>query len=365
MRVLVLWADGRSANLGVRVLAEGAEVLARGAFGPKTEVVFQDLGPNAEGFRVSTDLIKADLGRRRGPIKQWLRQFDAVLDTGAGDSFTDIYGRNRLARITYTQLTARALDLPLVMLPQTVGPFTGLGHRVLARRVLKRASVVMTRDRASTAHASELGRADAVEGTDLVFSLPTVVADKTRDVVLNVSGLLWRENRHVDSRRYRESVVRLIEGLLAADRSVALLPHVLENATQDNDMIPLAELARRYPDLEIIDPWTLADARTAVASANWVIGARMHACLNALSVGTPAIPWAYSRKFQPLLEGLNWSETIDLRVAEGPASATVARITSAESPVDQLKESLRIAGRKSLLAMEACREIAGRGGEAE
>ncbi len=39
----------------------------------------------------------------------------------------------------------------------------------------------------------------------------------------------------------------------------------------------------------------------------------MHACLNSLSTGVPAIPMAYSDKFKPLLNDLGWSYTADLR----------------------------------------------------
>lgn len=357
MRVLVLWADGRSANLGVRVLAEGAESLARTVFGPGVEVVFQDLGPNSEGFRVSLDLMKQDVGRRRGPIKQWLREFDAVFDTGAGDSFTDIYGRNRLARIAYTQLTARRLGIPLVLLPQTIGPFTGAAHRMLARRVLRRADIVMSRDGVSTSHAAELGRRDVVRATDLVFSLPTVEARKTRDVIVNVSGLLWGENSHLDAASYRRSVLDLIEGLRERGRTVSLLPHVLANSTADNDMVPLDELTQRFADIETIVPQALSDARVAVASAQWVIGSRMHACLNALSVGTPAIPWAYSRKFQPLLEDVKWRETLDLRTAQQPATTTIERITEGDVPVDELQTTLQVASDKRANATEALRSL--------
>jgi polysaccharide pyruvyl transferase WcaK-like protein len=359
MRVLVLWADGRSANLGVRVLAEGAEALARDVFGSSSSVVFQDLGPNEDGFRVSMDLVKRDVWRRYGPIKQWLRQFDVVFDTGAGDSFTDIYGRNRMARITYTQLTARRLGLPVVLLPQTIGPFSGATNRLVAKRVLRRASVVMSRDSVSTRHGTELGRKDIVRATDLVFSLPAVVAEKTRDVVLNVSGLLWRDNPHVDSLAYRAAVSKLLDGLEREGRRVTLLPHVLQNSTSDNDMVPIEELARRYAHLEIVVPGSLQEARTAVASAEWVVGSRMHACLNALSVGTPAIPWAYSRKFQPLLEDIGWQETIDLRTAPDPAADTIRRITSGKPPFEALDRMRRIALSKRDDATEALRSLAG------
>ena len=50
-----------------------------------------------------------------------------------------------------------------------------------------------------------------------------------------------------------------------------------------------------------------------------MIGSRMHACLNALSVGTPAIPLAYSRKFAPLLGDLGWAHVVDLRTQASDA----------------------------------------------
>jgi polysaccharide pyruvyl transferase WcaK-like protein len=42
----------------------------------------------------------------------------------------------------------------------------------------------------------------------------------------------------------------------------------------------------------------------------------MHACLNSLSVGTPAIPLAYSRKFAPLLADVGWEYVVSLAEAD-------------------------------------------------
>ena len=52
----------------------------------------------------------------------------------------------------------------------------------------------------------------------------------------------------------------------------------------------------------------------------------MHACLNALSMGTPVVPLAYSRKFHPLLAPLGVTTTVDLRVVEGSAAAVLAQL---------------------------------------
>ena len=58
----------------------------------------------------------------------------------------------------------------------------------------------------------------------------------------------------------------------------------------------------------------------------------MHACLNALSLGVPAVPMAYSRKFAPLLEDLGWRHTVEVSGSgEGVAHAVIEQLPLAES----------------------------------
>lgn len=329
LRVLILWADDRSANLGVRALAQGTAALARQAWGDDIELDFQDLARNAQGFTVSIDLIKQDIGRKNGPIKSWLRQYDLVLDTGAGDSFTNIYGKQRITRMIYTQIAAQRLGIPVVMGPQTVGPFTSRRSRLAARHSLKHMSLVTVRDSTSNEYVRGLGRSADALATDVVFALPQPQVEKTRDVIFNVSGLLWSDNSHVDSTAYRANVRRFISSLLARGRSVTLLAHVLDNKSKDNDTIPMADLVAEFGDqIESIVPTDLEEVRSVVASGRLVVGSRMHACLNALSVGTPSIPWAYSRKFAPLMADIGWPLNVDLRDASDPVDATLEMIDS-------------------------------------
>jgi colanic acid/amylovoran biosynthesis protein len=336
LRVLILWADDRSANLGVRALAQGAASMAREVWGDDIELHFQDLAPNAQGFSVSIDRMKLDIGRKNGPIKSWLRQFDAVIDTGAGDSFTNIYGRERFLRMIYAQVMAQRLKIPVIMAPQTVGPFTTKKSRIAAKYALKRMALVTVRDSTSDTYVKSLGRASDVLATDVVFALPQPRIEKTRDVIFNVSGLLWAENTHVDSVAYQSHVRQFISALLERGRSVTLLAHVLHNKSKDNDTVPMAALSAEFGDrIESVLPEDLEEVREVVASGRLVVGSRMHACLNALSVGTPSIPWAYSRKFAPLMADIGWPHNIDLRESTDPTSATLA-IVDAVSEAEML-----------------------------
>jgi colanic acid/amylovoran biosynthesis protein len=325
MRVLILWADEHSANLGVRALAQGTAVMARAAWGDDIEIDYQDLAANPDGFSVSMELIKKDIRQLNGPIRSWLRKYDRIIDTGAGDSFTDIYGALRIRRILYTQISARRLGIPISMGPQTIGPFSLRSSKLLARLSMRRMAVVAARDTSSAAYARRLGRKAVVRATDVVFALPQPKVDRQADVIINVSGLLWHDNSHVDAEQYRAAVRRLIDQMLERGRDVTLLAHVIDNPSRDNDLIPTRELAAEYGDrVETVIPSSLDEVREVVASANVVIGSRMHACLNALSVGTPAIPWAYSRKFAPLMDDIGWRHSIDLRDSGDPVAATMS-----------------------------------------
>lgn len=327
MRVLVLWADQNSANLGVRVLAEGTAVLARRAWGEDIIVEHQDFGSLTIGTKITPRVAAKDLGRRDGALKRGLRGFDVILDTGAGDSFADIYGLKRILVMAYVQHAARRVGLRVILTPQTIGPFTTVIGRAVAVFALRWASLVLTRDAASTNYSRRFKREVDATATDVVFALPQPIPTAARDVVLNVSGLLWAGSDHVDSVHYQRTIRQLISQLLEADRSVTLLPHVLENSSQDNDLPALRILADEYGErVSVAIPTGLDEARSILASARVVIGSRMHACLNALSVGTPAIPLAYSRKFAPLMQDIGWPHTLDLRTGEdvvGPALALV------------------------------------------
>jgi polysaccharide pyruvyl transferase WcaK-like protein len=268
---------------------------------------------------------------RRHGLRAWVRGFDLVVDTRSGDSFADIYGLDRLVAMSALGEFVNRCGVPLVLGPQTVGPFTSRRARALARRSLRTAGIVMTRDSASADHVQELGGRVDVRTTDVVFALPVPERSAERDVLLNVSGLLWNGSPHVDPTSYRAAVRALHRGLIERDRRVTLLAHVLDTSSPDNDVPAVQALANEVGgDVEVVVPASLTEVRSVVASAQLVLGSRMHACLNALSVGTPAIPLSYSRKFAPLLADLGWTAEVDLRTDPAPADAALGLVDAAQ-----------------------------------
>ncbi|SDR76044.1 Polysaccharide pyruvyl transferase family protein WcaK [Friedmanniella luteola] len=329
MRVLVIWADDRSPNLGVRVLGAGTEALTRRVW-PDAEFVFYNYGARTAPVRLGSvaEVAKEAVLRQRG-LADWFRGFDLVMDTRAGDSFADIYGLKRLSAMCATTEFAARVGVPVVLSPQTIGPFGSRRARALAQRSLRTASVVMARDSISAQASADLGRPVDVLTTDVVFALDVPEPTTRRDVVLNVSGLLWQPGPHVDAAAYRRTVTDVHDRLVAAGRTVSLLAHVLPSDNPDDDVPAVEEFRDAHaPTAEVLVPMSLTDIRTMLAGAELVIGSRMHACLNALSVGTPAIPLAYSRKFAPLMADLGWEHVVDLRTSADEAPAVVAEIAA-------------------------------------
>lgn len=310
-RVLVCWAEENTANLGVRVLAEGAAALVRRAR-PGTDVVTQSYGhgPAPVNIGIPRTLVREAVTNARG-VRDWVKGFDLVVDTRAGDSFADIYGRLRLRAQSSFAAFVRYCGVPLVLGPQTIGPFRTRESRLIARGCLRMADAVMARDHISAEVAAELGRPVDVLTTDVVFALPVPEPARPRDVVVNVSGLLWESDDHGPKEAYRATIRTLLAGLRDAGREVTLLAHVLDTDRGDQDGPTVHALAEEF-GMEPLIPESLTQVRSVLRGSELVFGSRMHACLNSLSVGTPAVALAYSRKFAPLLSDVGWDHVVSL-----------------------------------------------------
>lgn len=333
MEILTLWAHESSPNLGVAALARGSRDLLKRVW-PEANVVYANYGhrPPQLPFGRPRSLVKERVLNRFG-MQEWLSRFDLVWDTRSGDSFTDIYGLGRLLTMSTVFELAVSAGATGVLAPQTIGPFRSRRARLLAGRTLRRASVVTARDRWSAESAARLGRPVDAVVSDLVFAIAPPTPDQARDVVLNVSGLLWSPNPHVDHRTYQEAVLTIARRLRSHGRAVSLMAHVRNSSDPDNDVPAVLECARQLPDdVETIIPDDLDQARSVLGSAELVVGARMHACLNALSSGVPAVAMAYSPKFSPLLGDLGWGHVVDLRAGTDADAVTSAVLAASAQP---------------------------------
>lgn len=252
----------------------------------------------------------------------------AVLDISGGDSFTDLYGKKQRDLVTLPKLIALRRRRPLVLLPQTFGPFHDERSVRMARDILRGAEKVWARDPNSYERLRELLGVDFDPdshflGADVAFTLPAAdPGDRLRDAAswlaqndptigVNISGLLYNDPGAAARRfglraHYPSAMELLVRRMLGeTERRVLLVPHVPGPGTE-SDTAAVRDLARRFDGegrVCVLPSHLGADeVKHVIARTEWFVGARMHSTIAALSTRTPTAAVAYSDKFQGVFD---------------------------------------------------------------
>lgn len=381
--VLILGASFDTSNLGVSALAASAVSAVRNAI-PEARVHLLDYGREPRSYQIThargtapVELINlrfswkvflpnnvarllatAVLLRcvpfrsvRQRSIRRnvYLRRVQAAMVAGSlagGDSFSDIYGLRRLFYVALPQLLVLALGRPLVLLPQTIGPFRSRIAKWLGAFVMQRAGAIYARDEEGVFAARAMLTDDPFKvafAYDLAFQLPSTKPAPTAIpgwwserpegqplVGVNVSGLLYRGGYSRDNMfglktEYRALVLAVVEHLVQRRGArVMLFPHVYgpENDVESDDAAcaaVLTDLKSRCGDRlhRLEGRFDQHEIKYLIGRCDFVVGSRMHACIAALSQDVPAVGLAYSDKFAGVLRSIGMERlVVDLRTCE-------------------------------------------------
>jgi colanic acid/amylovoran biosynthesis protein len=182
LTVGLLWHSFSSDNLGVGALSESqvaiCEAAAARAGVDVRFIVFgtsggRDYTPTGKNIRIGSPISLKQLVTGRSPFLRELEECDLVLDIGEGDSFTDIYGMRRFRVHIASKIAVLAKRRPLILSPQTIGPFDRWYTRWIAKQLMKRCDRVYARDGLSTEYLNSIGLKENVsEAIDVAFRLP-------------------------------------------------------------------------------------------------------------------------------------------------------------------------------------------------
>ena len=287
---------------------------------------------NSNRFYQSSSFLNIDLTRNLPIIcseqKNIFKKAKALLDISGGDSFTDLYGERRFKSICYPKKLAIDYDIPLILLPQTYGPFESDDYIEEAKRYVKYASFAFARDKYSFDYLKQL-LGDSFDeykhrqAVDVAFLLPTSNEEtlKAKNILpeitpgkeiigLNISGLIYqnptaaKENYKI-SIDYNTLVKNIIETLLSeSDADIWLVPHVLApTGHYESDSDACNNLKSCLPTtlqsrVKVISgDYDQCDIKGLISYCSWFCGTRMHATIAALSNCIPTAGLAYSGKF--------------------------------------------------------------------
>lgn len=271
--------------------------------------------------------FSALFGGLGNPAVNEIKNADVVLDISGGDSFTDLYGPRRYNTMTLAKNISIQLKTPLVLLPQTYGPFSKNQKNV--KHILKNVKAAWARDERSFKILKDLSsnyikNKNIFSGIDVAFSLPKyepkkilkqktttwLNVDRKKPVIgINVSGLIYNNPEVAISRygfcaSYKDVILGFIDKLFnSTDVNIILIPHVLDKQGHfesdiDANHNVINEINKKYRDrIEVIDGiYDQSEIKWIISKLDWFCGTRMHSTIAALSTAVPSAAIAYSDK---------------------------------------------------------------------
>lgn len=271
-----------------------------------------------------------------------LIEADIVADITAGDSFSDVYGNVRFFLGALEKWLIILFDKKLVMLPQTYGPFQRPLVRKVAGYILKRASIVYSRDKEGIKYLKSVLNINSDSGKvrftpDVAFILDSRKPDNFDDALLlkakgvnntliglNISGLLFnggytKDNMFGLKADYRELIQKIIDFFMKEEKNIIILvPHVFPlrglEVESDPDACKKAyELTKdKYKERILLANGTYNhnEIKYIIGFCDFFIGSRMHACIAAMSQYIPTVGLAYSKKFQGVFGSIGFADCI-------------------------------------------------------
>ncbi len=273
--------------------------------------------------------------RRRGVLPRWFpHSVRRVLDDGVfryvnvmrsvegcrvvvilgGDDLSQDYGTLRLMDMFLRLLSMRVARKKVVLLSQTIGPFTGIG-RALAPFVLNQMQFVFHRGPRSAKYAQEelKCRSPQEVAADLAF-LPLARESErgfigelgldARGYMVFVPSRLSR-SYCADSSKYMDGLVTLARGFLdladAHSCKVVVLPHVLRDP---NDRHLVRSICDRLDSPHTLGlqqellPW---QARVILGGSRLNLSQRMHSAISSIQQGVPVVALSYSAKYKDVI----------------------------------------------------------------
>ena len=314
-----------------------------------------------------------------GRFRRTLDNATAIVDISGGDSFTDLYRDQVWKTIQVPKFLAKRLSKPLILLPQTIGPFQDSKKEAIAAELIRYAELSCSRDAEGFRVLEKLSGFEGVEkneklhsGVDMAFLLKPMPPDqKTADqfrriredaetlVGLNVSGLIWfselraqqRGDSHGVDLQYKKVMRQFVEEMVGGKGChLVLTPHVLApRGSFESDLAASEDLREMVSsDLQSrvhVLPGTYdeSEIKWAISQFDWFAGARMHPTIAGLSSGVPTLNLAYSIKAKGVFETVSQGHSLaDLRtLSDGDLLETMcSHFNSRSLYADELKVSI-------------------------
>ena len=248
------------------------------------------------------------------PLGNMVKNLALVAAINGGDGLSDIYGEKLFkSRLSYSYLAIKR-KIPLVILPQTIGPFEHEVNKKEVDDILSYASAVFVRD---NMYVKELDRIGVKY--ELTKDLSAYMKSEAWDIEIkpgaigiNVSGLAYSNkflNLAGEFSAYPLLIYRIIKLFQHKGKIVYLIPHAYNYNIPEENNDDLVACKAAFEKLEDKTNVVLIDidlkspyVKYIISKMSFFCGTRMHANFAAIYTNVPVFGLAYSYKYAGAFE---------------------------------------------------------------
>ncbi len=248
------------------------------------------------------------------PFKRIIKNVKIVAALNGGDGLTDIYGDAMLNFRLPEMKLAIDLDIPFIIMPQTIGPFLEERNKERILNILKKAEKIYVRDDNFVEELKSNGLSYEKMKDLSCYMQPASfpIEMKKPCVGINVSGLAYSNkfgNLVGQFDAYPKLMTELVKLFKAKGCCVYIIPHSYNVDIPEkfnDDMETSKEFYNSLEDKKdvfLIDKNLISpQIKYIISQMDFFIGTRMHANFAAIFTGTPVFGLAYSYKFKSAFE---------------------------------------------------------------
>jgi colanic acid/amylovoran biosynthesis protein len=240
---------------------------------------------------------------------------DVVIDI-SGDSISEVTGfRGTIYHFLHLWL-AVVLNKPTVVYAQSVGPFRLT--KPFAKRLLNKVDLITLRGKISYDYLQEIGinKPPIYLTADLAFLMEPAPAERIDEIFsdcgiegesfvgLSVSNLI---TTHYGSyNEFVELMAKVVDYIVEElDAIVVFIPHVTGPEKEKDDRVVAEDIYKIVKNREkvklIREDYTPQEMKGIIGRCDLFVGARMHACIGALSMCVPTINISYHHKSDEIM----------------------------------------------------------------
>lgn len=269
-----------------------------------------------------------------------IKEVGLIAAINGGDGFSDIYGTPTFtARLLEINLAMKE-NIPLVILPQTLGPFKDEKNLLVAERILQYATKVYVRDLKFKTHLEKIGVSFEIT-KDLSYYMKPDKFDiqiLPNSIGINISGLCYSNKFRDLSGRfdlYPELIDKIIDYFQSKNVPIYLIPHSYNynKSEETNDDLQASRIVisrlKNKNNVYLVDKnLTPPQIKYVISQLSFFVGTRMHANFAAIFTNTPVFGLAYSYKYEGAFDymGLKGQYASVLDINRDGVNAIVAEI---------------------------------------